>query len=127
MARLHSIRRVAIPAALLLAAGLLSGCGKGEIQAVSADALVVDVRTPLEYRAGHYHGAVNIPVDDIEERLDELGDKDAEIIVYCRTGHRSADAKSTLLSAGFTKVYDGGGLRYMESLPIRDSGAAAAD
>jgi phage shock protein E len=102
---------------VLLLSAAIAGCAEGEVQALSADALVVDVRTPLEYGMGHYDGAVNIPVGEIEERLGELGDKRDEIVVYCRSGHRSADAKTKLRAAGFTNVYDGGSLRYMESLP----------
>jgi len=113
----------------LLATGLLfallAGCAEGEIKAVAPDALVVDVRTPLEYGMGHFEGAINIPVGDISDRLDDLGNKDGEIILYCRSGHRSADAKVKLLAAGFTKVRDGGSLRYMESLPNGDSAPAA--
>jgi len=113
------LKRILVPALAVLAVpATLAGCAEGEIQSVSADALVVDVRTPTEYRMGHYDGAINVPLGEIEQRLDELGGKDREIVVYCRSGHRSANAKGKLLAAGFTNVRDGGSLRYMESLPL---------
>jgi rhodanese-related sulfurtransferase len=95
---------------------LCSGCGADrEITVIPPGALIVDVRTPEEYQSGHYPGAVNIPLDQIESRLDEFGAKHRPIVVYCRSGHRSTIAKEKLLAAGFSEVYNGGGLsRIME-------------
>jgi phage shock protein E len=70
-------------------------------QALVADgAMLVDVRTTSEYDSGHVPGAVNIPLDSLSTRLDELPDS-GPIIVYCRSGSRSAQAASILCSAGF--------------------------
>ena len=80
---------------------------------IPADALVVDVRTPGEFAGGHYEGALNIPVSQIGGRLGELGAKDRNIIVYCRSGSRSRTAKSILDRAGFTNVEDGGSFSSM--------------
>lgn len=80
---------------------------------VPVDALVVDVRTAGEYSGWHYEGAINIPVSQLGGRLGELGAKDRNIIVYCRSGSRSANAKSILERAGFTRVQDGGSLHDM--------------
>ncbi|MDZ4725011.1 MAG: rhodanese-like domain-containing protein [Leptospira sp.] len=80
---------------------------------ISGGALVVDVRTPAEYQSGHYPGALNIPVDQLEKRLDEFGQKDKPIIVYCASGGRSGSAKSYLESIGFTDVTNAGGLSNM--------------
>ncbi len=70
--------------------------------------LYVDVRTPSEYDAGHCVDVINIPLDEIENRLDELGSLDRHLIVYCRSGNRSRQAKEILEANGFTDVEDGG-------------------
>lgn len=80
---------------------------------IQLGALVVDVRTPAEYQSGHFPGAVNIPVDQVEKRLEEFGGKDKSIIVYCASGGRSGSAKSYLESMGFSDVINAGGLSNM--------------
>jgi len=77
---------------------------------VNAGARLVDVRTPQEFSEGHLEGAVNIPVRDIEARLGELGDKQGSIVLYCRSGARSAKAKTLLESHGFTRVVNLGAM-----------------
>lgn len=73
--------------------------------------LIVDVRTPEEFEAGHIPGAINVPNEDIlDEMPGELPDKGAEILVYCRSGRRSNDAAHKLLAMGYTLVYDFGGI-----------------
>jgi rhodanese-related sulfurtransferase len=69
-------------------------------------AKVVDVRRPDEFALGHVPGAANIPYDEIAARTAEIGPKDAEVIVYCGTGRRSALAAMTLEGLGYTKVHD---------------------
>jgi len=64
---------------------------------------VVDVRDPVEQQVSKLAGAVNIPLGQLAVRLNELS-PEAEIVVYCRSGVRSAQAVGTLLSAGFQKV-----------------------
>jgi rhodanese-related sulfurtransferase len=66
--------------------------------------VVLDVRNDWEFDDGHLEGAINIPVDDLEGRLGEL-DKEDEILVYCRTGNRSARAVQILSENGFEKMY----------------------
>ena len=61
--------------------------------------LVLDVRTPEEYAAGHVPGAVLIPHDQLAMRLDALG-RDRPIVVYCRTGRRSGLAETLLRQHG---------------------------
>jgi rhodanese-related sulfurtransferase len=68
------------------------------------DLVIVDVRTVTEFDDGHIDGAINIPVDEIGDKLDEL-DKDDELLVYCRTGNRSGRAVGILKDAGYTRIY----------------------
>ncbi|MEM4271085.1 MAG: rhodanese-like domain-containing protein [Candidatus Pacearchaeota archaeon] len=80
---------------------------------IDSGALIVDVRTPMEFSAGHYPRAINIPVDQIGARSSELGSKDRNIILYCQSGNRSGHAKRILESQGFKNVYNAGVLRDM--------------
>lgn len=74
-------------------------------------ALLVDVRTPEEYEEKHIGGAVNIPNETISDTPPAgLPDKDAKLIVYCRTGVRSLQAADKLVEMGYTDVYDMGGI-----------------
>jgi len=70
---------------------------------------LLDVREEYEYQDGHIKGAINLPLREILEKKDTLP-KDKDIYVYCRSGHRSADAVNFLKSLGFEKVHnvDGG-------------------
>ncbi|HWI90058.1 MAG TPA: rhodanese-like domain-containing protein [Flavisolibacter sp.] len=73
-------------------------------------ASVVDVRTPSEYLDGHYPGAVNIPLNELAQRLNEFREMKKPIVAYCRSGARSGMAVSLLKQNGFSEVYNGGGL-----------------
>lgn len=66
--------------------------------------VILDVRNPSEFDDGHIEDAINIPVDYLAGRLDELS-KDNELLVYCRTGNRSARAVGILDDNGFTKIF----------------------
>ena len=79
--------------------------------AVAEGALLLDVRTPGEYAGKHLDGAINIPVGDLGERLDEVGDKTRIVVVYCASGGRSASAKRLLDQSGFSDVRDLGSWR----------------
>ena len=72
-------------------------------------ALFVDVRTPQEVAEGTIPGAVNIPLQQIQQRYAELP-KDKDLLVFCRSGKRSRAASEFLTSVGYTKIYnvDGG-------------------
>jgi rhodanese-related sulfurtransferase len=74
--------------------------------------IVLDVRTPEEWSQDcHIEGATLIPLDQLEAQAPSLlPDKDAEIIVYCRSGNRSAQAASLLVDLGYTNVSDMGGI-----------------
>ena len=73
--------------------------------------LLLDVRTDEEFSEGHIAGARLIPDDEIAGRAEsELPDKDATILIYCRSGRRSANSARELLDMGYTNVYDFGGI-----------------
>ena len=76
-----------------------------------SDIIILDVRTEEEYNSGHIEGAVLLPNNEIEEKAEELlRDKSANILVYCRSGNRSASASQDLIKLGYTNVYDFGGI-----------------
>ena len=80
--------------------------GATAVDLVKRGALVLDVRTPQEFASGHVPGAVNVPYDEVERRLAEIGPPGREIVVYCRTGRRSSIAAQSLERLGYGKVYD---------------------
>lgn len=72
------------------------------------DVTIIDVRTDGEYNNSHYSGAVNIPVDEIGNRISELNlTKDETFVVYCRSGNRAGKAKEELEAMGYTNVING--------------------
>lgn len=80
---------------------------KALAEAIRGGAFLVDVRTPAEFADGSVAGAVNIPLDKLETRLSEFEGKQS-IIVFCRSGARSTQAKSLLDSKGIKGVLNGG-------------------
>ena len=74
-------------------------------------ATIVDVRTPEEFADEHYPGAVNIPLDQLQYRLEEFREMKTPIVAYCRSGSRSGIAVSILKQRGINEVYNGGGLQ----------------
>ena len=82
-----------------------------DVEAINIESLVknkeflLDVREEYEYQEGHVKGAVNLPLREILSQKDSLP-KDKDIYVYCRSGHRSADAVNFLKSLGFEKVHN---------------------
>ena len=75
------------------------------------DAIILDVRTRQEFDTGHVPGAILLPDYAIEAQAPYvLPDKDAMILIYCRSGNRSASALRLLLEMGYTNVYDFGGI-----------------
>jgi len=102
------------------------GCSMDEVKRLSPEELkeilerdemgqfvLVDVRQPEEYRAGHIPGARLVPLGELEARHSEL-EKDKKIVTYCRSGHRSMGAAILLCGMGFKDVYtmDGGMLNW---------------
>ena len=75
------------------------------------DGVLVDVREKDEYKESHLEGAINIPYTEIVDQIEEhVTDKDSVIIVYCKSGKRSAMAAKSLLEAGYTRIYDLGSI-----------------
>ena len=76
-------------------------------------ATIVDVRTPEEFEEEHFPGAINIPLDELQYRLEEFREMKTPIVAYCRSGSRSGLAVSILKQRGINEVYNGGGLQDM--------------
>jgi phage shock protein E len=75
------------------------------------DFTLVDVRTSQEYVSGHIPGAILLPNEKIADTQPSLlPDLDAKIVVYCRSGRRSAEAAKKLAAMGYTHIYDLGGI-----------------
>ena len=117
-------------------AGVLTACGnrsentetvqeeamKGEYHKITAEEaknrmdsddtiIIPDVRPQEEYEESHIPGAILIPNESIgTEKQEQLPDMDQEILVYCRSGNRSAQAAKKLVEAGYTQIYDFGGI-----------------
>ena len=130
------MRQILLFAALTASLSLLAGCalskakadtaedmpGKAAYHKISAEeahekmmasqeVVVVDVRTREEYDGGHIENAVLVPNESIGSEMPEaLPDKEATLLVYCRSGRRSKDAAQKLLALGYQSVYDFGGV-----------------
>jgi rhodanese-related sulfurtransferase len=72
---------------------------------INTNMFILDVRTTLEFEDGHIEGALNIPLDDLRNRIVEL-DKEEEILIYCWKGGRSYSAFNILLDEGFIGLYN---------------------
>lgn len=108
---------------------VIAGVGMAQAQTIGAadgralvarGALLVDVRSAQEFSEGHVEGAINIPHLDVEKRLSEFGEnRDRDIVLYCRSGHRAGLAQQSLQALGFTHVYNTGG--YQDWLSIDEA------
>ena len=76
----------------------------------AADTILLDVRTPQEFASGHLPGAVNIPVDELRTRLDELP-RDKKLLAYCQVGQRGYIATRILVQSGYQAANLGGGYK----------------
>ncbi len=73
--------------------------------------IILDVRRPDEYAAGHIPNAINIPNETIgTDAIPELPDKNQLIMVYCRSGRRSKEASEKLVKLGYTNIVEFGGI-----------------
>jgi phage shock protein E len=73
---------------------------------VQAGAVLLDVRTREEFARGHLDGARNIPLQELAQRLGEMGPTTTSVVVHCHAGVRSKAATQMLKSAGFQDVLD---------------------
>ncbi|MFM6947097.1 MAG: rhodanese-like domain-containing protein [Flavobacteriales bacterium] len=80
---------------------------------VQQGAMIIDVRTPAEFKGGHVKGAVNIPLQSLQANFSKIP-KNKTIITCCASGMRSGSAKSLLKAAGYT-VHNGGGWTSLKS------------
>ena len=82
-----------------------------EIMDTETDYIIIDARTEEEFAEGHIENAILIPEYEIKDRAEkELPDKDALILVYCRSGRRSKIASEELVKLGYTNVKEFGGI-----------------
>ena len=73
--------------------------------------IILDVRRPDEFAAGHIPNAINVPNETIgTAEISELPDKDQLIMVYCRSGRRSKEASEKLVKLGYTNIVEFGGI-----------------
>jgi rhodanese-related sulfurtransferase len=80
------------------------------LAAYQKECLLLDVREPGEYEAGHIQGAINVPVGSLEERIAELS-KEKKILAICRSGARAQTAARILMNKGFSVGVMKGGMR----------------
>ena len=76
----------------------------------AAGAVLLDVRTPQEYRKGHIPGSQNVPLQQLDKVEEVTENKDTVLYVYCRSGARSRQAVSLLQAMGYTNVHNIGGI-----------------
>jgi phage shock protein E len=82
------------------------------VAAWAGDSVIIDVRSEGEFNGGHIQGALNMPHNKIGGLiLNQVLEKGAKILLYCRSGNRAGVAKKTLESLGYTAVTNGGGLK----------------
>lgn len=75
------------------------------------DVVIIDVRTRIEYGDGHIEDSYNVPLDEIDSGIDRIvADREAVILIYCRSGNRSKIAARILAELGYTNIYDFGGI-----------------
>jgi rhodanese-related sulfurtransferase len=112
-------KAVALAVAAIASVGLLAGCSSSNeaIKKVDPvefsemisqpDVIILDVRTPEEFNAGHIANAININLEgsDFSSEVSKL-DKNATVAVYCRSGNRSGVATEQMAELGFTDMYD---------------------
>lgn len=72
------------------------------------NAYIVDVRTPGEFSMGHVTGSINIPLNELPERIEEMKSMNGKIILCCASGNRSGQAHRYLIQNGFNEVHNGG-------------------
>lgn len=77
------------------------------------NASIIDVRSRGEFAQGHYEGAINIPLDEVTQRIPEFKQMKKPIVLYCRSGNRSGMAVAMLKQLGIADVHNGGALNQL--------------
>lgn len=92
-----------------------------DIASIAGDLVLIDVRSPLEFETEHIEGSVNIPLDSLDSRFNEVS-RQGQIVVICRSGKRAERGAFTLTSRGFQpKVLEGGLVAWRNAgLPIKE-------
>ncbi len=105
------MKKIICLAVLILTLGLFSACSKISDEdltiareAIKNGGIIIDVRTPEEFNEKHIKGSINVPIDSIMKNGINVP-KDREIVLYCRTGSRSAVVAKALKKSGWS-VYD---------------------
>ena len=80
------------------------------MRSTSNNTTIVDVRTQEEFTEGHFPNAINIPLDQVAQRINEFKEMPKPIIAYCRSGNRSGIAVAILKQNGIADAVNGGGL-----------------
>ena len=92
-----------------------------EIMELESNYIILDVRTPGEFAAGHIPGAINVPNESIADQgPSKLPDKNQLILVYCRSGSRSKRASEKLAKIGYTNIVEFGGINQWTGEIIKD-------
>ncbi|MEI6677061.1 MAG: FAD-dependent oxidoreductase [Mariniphaga sp.] len=86
---------------------------KPSVPTASNEPVIIDVRSTEEFSGGAYPGAINIPVDELQHRIGELGSKSRDITLYCASGARSGYGQRMLQQLGYTNTKNGGGIMQM--------------
>jgi rhodanese-related sulfurtransferase len=93
---------------------LFSSGPKVDLKELAKTAVILDVRTPGEYKQGHIKGSKNAPLNELDKHLKGI-DKNQAIITCCASGMRSGSAKGALQAKGYTNVHNGGGWTSLKS------------
>lgn len=83
---------------------------------MNPDTLIIDVREPFEFSRGHAAQAINIPLSELPGLAKELVGRNLPLVLYCRSGMRSANGVNFLRSQGINNIYDGGSLDFMNEI-----------
>jgi phage shock protein E len=90
---------------------------------IQSDTFLVDVRSPAEFVAGHLKGALNVPLDQLQGLAPRLlPDREADLVLYCASGARSAFGCAVLAQMGYQRVRNGGGagqLSLVAQIPVQ--------
>lgn len=83
------------------------------MEQIYTPATIIDVRSPQEFAVKHYPNAINVPLEQVAQRIKELEKMPTPIVAYCKSGNRSGMAVSILKQGGIPDVINGGGLDEM--------------